>query len=206
MSKQSIFIIGIVSIFICICSVFYLVNKVNTLNERLSDSENNIKTLLIEKNDLDSTSRILKLTIQQLEYSKDSISRILTSTLNKHNINKKKISQLQYMLATNFRVDTIRFTDTLFVNNVNIDTLITDDKWYTLDVKLRHPKTIIINPNFKNEYSTVFSHKKETINPPRKFFLWRLFQKKHVITEVKVFNNNPYSSIDTTRFIDIVKR
>lgn len=194
------------AIIIILCSTIVLLyNKITTLEQKLSIAENNTKALLLENSELNSTSRILKLTIEQLTYSKDSISKTLVKTLEVNKINKKKISQLQYMLETNFRVDTVKFRDTLFLNRIDLDTLIKDDRWYRLDMKLKHPNTIIVNPTFTNEYTTVFTYKKETIMPPKKFFLCRWFQKKHYVTEVKVFNNNPYSITDTLRFIDIVK-
>lgn len=114
---------------LCLLSTNILTFKhMKKLEEKLSIAESNTKALLLENSELNSTSRILKLTIEQLTYSKDSISKTLVRTLETNRINKKKISQLQYMLERNFRVDTVQFRDTLFLNKINLDTLITDDK------------------------------------------------------------------------------
>ena len=112
---------------LCMC-IYFMYCEIKTLNDRLAVAESNTKALLLANSELDSTSRTLKLTIEQLEYSKDSISKRLIRTINDNNINKKKISQLQYMLSTNFKVDTLIFKDTLFVDRVNLDTTITDNK------------------------------------------------------------------------------
>lgn len=183
-----------------------LYNRITTLQDKLSVSENNVKSLLFDNTKLDSISRTLKLTINQLEYSKDSISKILIKTIENNKIKKNKITQLQYLLETNFKIDTVRFSDTVFVKDLQLDTCLCDDKWYNINLELNYPNTIIVNPKFVNEYTTVFSSKKETVYPPRKFFLWRWLQKKHYVTETKIINNNPYSSIDTVRFIEIIKR
>lgn len=200
-------IIIILSIVLGLCiTIFLMYERIRQLNQELSISQNNTKALLVENCNLDSTSRTLKLTVDHLERSNDSISKVLLNTMKKNHVNQKKISQLQYMLETNFRIDTVSFRDTLFVNNIHVDTCIANSPWYVMNLQLDYPNSIIVNPEFTNEYVTVFSYKKETINPPKKFFLWRWFQRKHIVTEVKIVNNNPYSSIDTTRFIDIIKR
>ena len=48
-------------------------------------------------------------------------------------------------------------------------------------------------------------YKKETINPPKKCWLLRLFQKKHTILEVNVIEKNPYSENKQQRFIEIIE-
>ena len=47
--------------------------------------------------------------------------------------------------------------------------------------------------------------KKETINPPKKFFLFRWFQRKHTILEVNMVEKNPYIENKNNRFIEIIK-
>jgi hypothetical protein len=163
---------AVIIIALC-CAVFFLYKQNEALRIEISDSQANLKALLLENTALDSTSRILKLTIDQLEYSKDSISKHLIKTAKDNKKNKELITQLQYMLTTNFRVDTVRFKDTIFVNDTHIDTCITDNKWYFLNLKLDHPNSITIEPKFVNEFTTIFSYKKETIDPPKKFFLCR---------------------------------
>ena len=188
-----------------IATIYFLIVKVNNLNEKLSDAQNNTKSLITTNTMLDSTCRTLKLTIDQLENSNDSISKVLTKTIKDNNINKKKIKQLQYSLTTNFRIDTITFRDTLFKEYIDIDTIVSDNKWYSLNLRLKSPSTFIVNPSFVNENVLVLFYKKETVNPPKKFFLWRWFQKKHIVTEGIITNNNPYCKQDTTRIIEIVK-
>ena len=185
--------------------IYFQFVKINNLNEKISDAQNNTKALIATNTSLDSTCRTLKLTMEQLEYSNDSISKALVNAIKDNNLNKKKIQQLQYSLTTNFRVDTITFRDTLFREYVDIDTTISDNKWYTLNLTLKSPSTFIVNPNFTNENVLALSYKKETVNPPRKFFLWRWFQKKHIVTEGIVINNNPYCKQDTLRVIEVVK-
>lgn len=187
-------------------STIYFLNKsLKETTEQLKQAENNTKALLINSDELSNNNRTLKLSIEQLNYFNDSISRVLKYTIEKNKKNKDKISQLQYLLSTNTKVDTVYFKDTLFINNTNIDTTITDKKWYSINLKLKSPNILTVSPKFNNEFITIFSYKKETINPPKKFFIARWFQKKHIITETTIINSSPYSTVDTTRFIEIVK-
>lgn len=179
--------------------------KLQDYKEKLNVAESNSKALLLGNEELNNSNRILQLTLEQVNYYNDSITRALKNAVNKSNSKDAKIEQLQYMLATNFRVDTLVFKDTIFVKDYYVDTTITDNKWYSLNMTLSYPNNVTVAPKFTNEYTTIFRSKKETVYPPKKCFLLRWFQKKHTIVEVSVFNNNPYSAIDTTRFIKTIK-
>lgn len=199
-------IIAIVTLFVLMCSfTSILYYQLNECVEQLKQAENNTKTLLLAKDSLSNNNRTLQLSIEQLNYYNDSISRVLKSSIKDLKLKNEKISQLQYLLTTNSKTDTLVFKDTLFVNNVSIDTTITDNKWYNINFKIKSPNTLIATPSFNNEIVTLFHYKKETINPPKKCFIGRWFQKKHIVTETTIINNNPYSTVDTTRIIEIVK-
>jgi len=74
-------------------------------------------------------------------------------------------------------VDTINLVDTIFEPRVNIDTIL-GDQWYTLQLKLKYPNQVIVAPRFTSEKMVFMYLKRETINPPKKTWLGRLFQKK----------------------------
>ena len=44
---------------------------------------------------------------------------------------------------------------------------------------------------------------RETVNPPCKTWIGRLFQKKHNVYNVTVIENNPYINIKENKFIII---
>ena len=59
-----------------------------------------------------------------------------------------------------------------------------------------------INENLESEEP---NYKKETVNPPKKCFILRGFQKKHKVVEVVVVEKNTYIKNKQQRFIEIVK-
>jgi hypothetical protein len=56
----------------------------------------------------------------------------------------------------------------------------------------------------ESEKAVVVSTKRETVDPPKKFFLCRWFQKKHTVVKVVVKENNPHVIDQENVFIEIV--
>lgn len=101
-------------------------------------------------------------------------------------IKDKDLKQMQYLLSEATKKDTIVFRDTLFREpTLDIDTII-GDKWYSIRLGLKYPNLITTNPTFISEKYIIVNKKKETINPPKKFFLFRWFQRKHWVMEVNI--------------------
>mgnify|MGYP000841767678 CR=1 FL=1 len=148
---------------------------------------------------------MFKFTVEQLNYYNDSILEKMNEVRKELGIKDKDLKQLQYLLSESQRRDSIVFRDTLFREPIlNIDTII-GDKWYQMKLGLRYPSTIITDPKFVSEKYIMVDYKKETINPPKKCWLLRLFQKKHTILEVNVIEKNPYIEDKNSKFIEVIK-
>ncbi len=61
-------------------------------------------------------------------------------------------------------------------------------------------------PYLTNQQDLVFGSKRETIRPPKSFFLWRLFQKKHTVVKVIVRNSNEAISTNKIDATFIIKK
>lgn len=197
----SIVIIGIVWIFLCMDST------INTLNKKVNTYKNNEKALIAENDSLKNQAIVYQITVDQLSYFNDSISLKLQKAVKELDIQRKNLRQLQYIKSVT-AVDTlfIEHKDTIFVSpKFHLDTLITDNKWYSVYLGLQYPNLISIKPQFTNEFIVVTTAKKECVDTPKKFFLARWFQKKHTVLETVVTDNNPYSEVKNNRFINIVK-
>jgi hypothetical protein len=86
----------------------------------------------------------------------------------------------------------------------NIDTVIGDD-WYRLRLKMSYPDTLIFSPNFKSSQYIIAHLKKETIDPPKKWWWQRLFQRKHRVLCVEVVERNPYINVKTNKYVEVIK-
>lgn len=184
---------------------YVLYNKNQSLKEELSISVSNEKAFIAENSSLKNENRVFKFTVEQLNYYNDSILEKMNEVRKELDIKDKDLKQMQYLLSEAQRKDSIVFRDTLFKEPaLNLDTII-GDKWYQMKLGLRYPSTIITDPKFVSEKYIITSLKKETINPPKKCWLLRLFQKKHKVLEVEVVEKCPYVENKQQRFVEIIE-
>lgn len=156
-----------------------------------------------EKHD-PSKSLLFRQTIDDLKQSNDSLIQELLLVKKEKRIKDKNLQEVSYQVATTTKTDTINFVDTIFVNEVNIDTTLTD-KWYKLNLSLRYPTTFVVTPTFNSERYVLISTKKVYNNKPSKVFFIRWFQKKHTEISVDVEEKNPYITINKQKYIKVIK-
>lgn len=149
-------------------------------------------------------STAYQLTIDQLNYANDSILQELNDTRKQLKVKDKDVKSVQYIATTIEKTDTITLKDTVFNDRTEIDTVL-QDNWYRLKIRLQYPDTIVVSPSFRSEKNIVVSTKKETVNPPKKLWILRLFQRKHKVLHVEVVEKNPYAVDSESRYVEILK-
>lgn len=184
-------------------TVGYLFNSNRKLQYKYDTSIENVKAFDMELSGLKDKNRVFKITIDQLNYFNDSITEKLNKSRKELGIKDKYLQQLQYELLTVSKSDTARLKDTVFVKGLELDTII-GDKWLRTDLHLKYPNIVTINPKVVLERHTIINGKRETVNPPKKFFLFRWFQRKHTVVEVNVRELNPYVIDKEQRYIQII--
>lgn len=195
----------IIPILILVGAVAYLSYQNKQLTTKYKTSIENIKAYDAQLSGLKDNNRVFKLTIDQLNYSNDSIINRMKEVQKELGIKDKRLQQLQYEASHAQRTDTIILKDTLFREpQLRLDTIV-GDKWFKTNLHLEFPSTITLKPEIELERYTFINGKRETVNPPKKFFLFRWFQKKHTVVEVNVREMNPYVKNKTQRFIQIIE-
>lgn len=203
--KRYIQIIAAILISVLGVTTYIQYEKVKSLNIELSISKSNEKAFIEENNKLKDRNLAFKFTIDQINYLNDSLITKMNEVRKELKIKDKDLKQMQYLLSTAQKTDTIVFRDTLFRDrNLQIDTLL-GDSWYNIKLGLSYPNLITTTPTFKSEKYIVTSSRKETIKPPKKCAIARWFQKKHKVVEVIIHEKNPYITNKETRFIEIVE-
>lgn len=203
--KRHIQIIAVILISVLGVTTYIQYEKVKSLNIELSISKSNEKAFIEENNELKDRNLAFKFTIDQINYLNDSLITKMNEVRKELKIKDKDLKQMQYLLSTAQKTDTIVFRDTLFRDrNLQIDTLL-GDSWYNIKLGLSYPNLITTTPTFKSEKYIVTSTRKETIKPPKKCAIARWFQKKHKVVEVIIHEKNPYITNKETRFIEIVE-
>ena len=204
MVKRYIRIGIVILISLLTVSTYTLYNRNQDLKEEISVSMTNQKAFITENTSLKEENRAFKFTVEQLNYYNDSILQKMNEVRKELKIKDDKLKSLSYINSVIEKRDTIIFNDTIFIENIKIDTVI-EDRWYSMKLDLEYPNRIITEPSFISEKYIVVSRKKETINPPKKFFISRWFQRKHWVMEVNVVEKNPYIKESNNRFIEFYK-
>ena len=188
-----------------ILSVAYYVHETSKYKELYLKELTNVKAYQSENDNLKNQSTIHLMTIGQLQVSKDSTDIALKEALEKLKIKPKNVVSAGSVTSNMEKRDSIIFQhDTIFEKKVDIDTII-GDRWYKAQVGLHYPARIDLAVSMQSVKHIIVHNRKETVNPPKKFWLWRLFQKKHTVQEVIVDEENPYIEAGSQKFINIVK-
>lgn len=146
-----------------------------------------------------------KFTIEQLQYFNDSITNKLLEKQKELDIKNDNIEQMQYIMSEFNTSDTIILSDTIFLQpDFYLDTVL-GDKWMNTTLEMKYPNFISIKPTVKSEKSVIVYSEKETVNPPKKFFLCRWFQKKHTVLKIVVEEENPYIINQMNVFYDVIE-
>lgn len=183
----------------------YLSYQNKKLTAKYETSIENIKAYDNQLSGLKNDNRVLKLTVEQLNYFNDSIIKKMKVVQKELGIKDTELQQLQYEASYAKRGDTIVLRDTLFRDpQLKLDTIV-GDKWFKTNLHLQYPSTIILSPEIELERYIFVEGKKETVNPPKKFFVFRWFQKKQIVAEVTTEEKNPYVKNKVQRFIQVIE-
>ena len=206
MSNLKLWIVGIlIAIFIGLgVAIKIQYNKIKELNTELLISTNNNKAYEAERDSLKDNSVQFQFTIDQLNHSKDSLIEKINDIRKQVKIKDKQISELQYFASVSNKRDSIIVRDTIFQKGVALDTTISDD-WSKLAIRAEYPNLLDVDYSFKNETLVIMHDSRVTVDPPKKCWLARLFQKKQTIVEIDVVQENPYCENKSQKFIKIVK-
>lgn len=195
-------ILAIVALLGALCLSFF---KIDSLNEKYSKTMANVKAYAMELSTEKNKNVALQLTVDQFGYFKDSVLKELQETQEELKIKNKNLKALQAVHSSFVRTDTIVLSDTIFRDpSFKADTLL-GDEWYSLQVGLEYPSLIVVKPEFKSKKHIIVSAKKETVNPPKKFFLFRWLQKKHRVLNIDVVEKNPYVKDEGSKYVEILK-
>ena len=195
----------IITIIILLAIIGAMWQQVKYANQKWKTAEANVKAYANLANTAQGKNAALQLTVDQLDYFKDSVLQELNNTRKELKIKDKNLKALQAVSSSFTKKDTITLRDTLFKDpSIAIDTII-GDKWYNVRLGLKYPSMVAVEPYFKSEKHIIVSSKKETVNPPKKFWLFRLFQKKHLVLHIDVVEKNPYVDNESSRYIEVIK-
>lgn len=182
----------------------YQNEKIAKYSELYNKELQNVEAYRESNSGLEKEIRQYQMTMDDLRSSNDSLDRKLVEVVDGLKVKDKQIEYLQYQATIAHKTDTINLSDTVFVQDISVDTIL-QDKWYRLQLGLRYPSNIIVSPTFNSEKTILVSTKKVYNKTPSKIFFIRWFQKRHSVTEVIVVEKSPYMSNKEQKYIHINK-
>lgn len=164
----------------------------------------NVEAYRVNNSGLENEIRQYQMSMDDLRSSKDSLDRKIVEAVDGLKVKDKYIEYLQYQATMAHKTDTVNLKDTIFVQNVSIDTVLSDN-WYRLELGLRYPSSIIVSPTFNSEKTIIVNSKKVYNKTPSKIFFIRWFQKRHNVVEVNIEEKSPYITNKSQKFIKVIK-
>lgn len=195
------------AVIIAVLGILFVValRQGDMMEKKYNTAVANMKSYDVELSAQKEKNVAYQFTIDQLGYFQDSVLRELDATRKELKIKDKKLKSMQAVSSTFTKTDTITLKDTIFKEpSFALDTTIRDD-WSRIDLTLKYPSTIAVTPEFRSEKHIVVSTRKETVNPPKKLWILRIFQKKHTVLQVDVVEKNPYVIQEESKYIEIIR-
>lgn len=178
----------------------YNIYKVADYRKQLELYDNNFKAVNLENDRLNKDILAYKFDIEQLEYINDSIIKSLNDTRKQLGIKDAQIKQMQSIKTEVYIRDSVILKDTVFRDNVRIDTVINND-WYNIKISMNAPSSLAIDARYKSDLNVFAYSNKESLGVPKKCFIGRIFQKKYNVIRVEVVDKNPFSVIKESKFV-----
>lgn len=200
-------IIAIILITILLGSIgttLFLLKRNKELNTTISDQAINIKALdngvVQYKGKFDEVyTRVIeqRRTIAELKQSKDSTITSLMGKLFAANISLKNVTGIGQSTLTIVRDTVVKYRPQNKIYNLSepphiFETITIQDTTLARQLKIVDKETRITHIN------------RETIEPRKKFFLTRWFQKRHWVGYSDVVHSNPYITVDSVKQITII--
>ena len=202
--KKYLKIVAGVLLLALIVGMTYIVYDHNKTKKELSRAQANNKAITERYEDQKSYEYQLVMTIVEYENSNDSLIQRLQATQRELGIKSKELKEAQSLNTEIVRVDTLILKDTVFIKDLYIDTTM-GDNYLSNRLILEYPSSIKINTVARSEKDVFITQKRETINPPKKYWICRIFQKKHDVIRVDVKEHNPYIINEENVFIKFIE-
>lgn len=200
MKKYTYIIIALV--ILCGFGIFKSI-EYSKLSRKYDTAIQNNKAYESQLDILNEENKVFQFTIEQLEYLNDSTIKELDSVRKELKIKDSKIKQMGKIKEYVYVTDSITVHDTIFKDpEFVLDTML-GDEWYLNNIRLKYPNEISSSVAIKTDQSVFLHTTRETVNPPKKTWLGRLFQKKHDVYNVTVVEHNPYANIKENKFVII---
>lgn len=192
--------VGLVSLLIA--TIFYQHNQLQNKNREIDRITNNIRAYEEIASNAQDNSRVLQLTIDELNHSKDSLIQQVNKVKKELKIKDKNLTdasvintQINDSVKTVIKEKLIDFNEELKLNDLTTITVSRKDSILTAKIDIKNQQIIFVED--KKEYKRFYKN-----------WLLRFFHfdfKKVRIKNYQIVNSNPLIKVTDTRIIELPK-
>lgn len=199
--RNKIILILLAVVAILVLALAILIKRVGSLASDRDNYAATAKAYAQEREAYDGSSRVFRMTIDELEASRDTLMMKLDSMRTEAKVKDSQLKSMHWRETIVEKKDTIWLKDSIFL--ADLDTTLSDG-WTTTKVHIGRPNEVAVNVKVRNETTLIVRSRRETVKPPKRFFLFRLFQRKHTIVEVEAIEGNPHCTERSRRHVEII--
>lgn len=192
--------VGLVSLLIA--TIFYQHNQLQNKNREIDRITNNIRAYEEIASNAQDNSRVLQLTIDELNHSKDSLIQQVNNVKKELKIKDKNLTdasvintQINDSVKTVIKEKLIDFNEELKLNDLTTIIVSRKDSILTAKIDIKNQQIIFVED--KKEYKRFYKN-----------WLLRFFHfdfKKVRIKNYQIVNSNPLIKVTDTRIIELPK-
>lgn len=192
--------VGLVSLLIA--TIFYQHNQLQNKNREIDRITNNIRAYEEIASNAQDNSRVLQLTIDELNHSKDSLIQQVNKVKKELKIKDKNLTdasvintQINDSVKTVIKEKLIDFNEELKLNDLTTIIVSRKDSILTAKIDLKNQQTILIykKKQYKNFYKNSWVR------------FWHFDWKKIETKEYQIVNTNPLIKVTGTRIVEVPK-
>lgn len=198
--KGNFNIIAVIIISILTAIFVFQHNQLNKKDIEIDRLYNNVQYYEELNDSTKDNNRILQLTIEELNNSKDSVIIQLNNTRKELNIKNKELE------LVSSQTQEVKLDTTIIVNNNDFKYEIKPNNLTSLIIE-KKDSILTANLDIKNQQTLFISHKKEYKNQYKNWFrrLLKFDFKKHNVYRYNIVNSNDLIKVTDTRVIQISK-
>lgn len=196
--KGNFNIIAVIIISILTAIFVFQRNQLNKKDIEIDRLYNNVQYYEELNDSTKDNNRILQLTIEELNNSKDSVITQLNNTRKELNIKNKELE------LVSSQTQEVKLDTTIIVNNNDFKYEIKPNNLTSLIIE-KQDSILTANLDIKNQQTLFISHKKEYKNQYKNWFrrLLKFDFKKHNVYRYNIVNSNDLIKVTDTRVIQI---
>lgn len=196
--KGNFNIIAVIIISILTAIFVFQRNQLNKKDIEIDRLYNNVQYYEELNDSTKDNNRILQLTIEELNNSKDSVITQLNNTRKELNIKNKELE------LVSSQTQEVKLDTTIIVNDNDFKYEIKPNNLTSLIIE-KKDSILTANLDIKNQQTLFISHKKEYKNQYKNWFrrLLKFDFKKHNVYRYNIVNSNDLIKVTDTRVIQI---